>query len=252
MSFNVGDRVYSPVFGFGKVFDIIEYNYPVVVLFEEDKQRKNTSTKSFTEDGYFFMTDVEGDSCEGYRIYSAMYQVGDEVECNYFGKGVITSNNGGYSALPNYPICVRFDRPDPDDQTRFEQTFTFDGYFVDDDRGNQSKFVDAYRIHPTGNKRVLSVLSITTKEEEEGKCLLLKNIEKDPINPSHYRVNGIPEAIEIMSKLMEKAQYEGFLWGNIVKYAYRYGRKGDKAETAKKIEWYAHALGELLEADKDE
>lgn len=252
MSFNVGDRVYSPVFGFGKVFDIIESNYPVVVLFEEDKQRKNTSTKSFTEDGYFFMTDVKGDSCNGYRIYSAMYQVGDEVECNYFGKGVIISNNGDYSALLQYPICVRFDMPDPDNPNTYVQTFTFDSYFLEEDRGSTAEAVINFRIHPTGKKRVLNVLPVETKEDEEGECLLLKNIEKDPINPSHYRVNGIPEAIEIMSKLMEKAQYEGFLWGNIVKYAYRYGRKGDKAETAKKIEWYAHALGELLEADKDE
>lgn len=65
-------------------------------------------------------------------------------------------------------------------------------------------------------------------------------------NPSHYRVEGIPEAIDIMRGLMTEEQLEGFLWGNIIKYAYRYGRKGDtqgeKTETAAKIKWYADAM----------
>ncbi len=48
-----------------------------------------------------------------------------------------------------------------------------------------------------------------------------KQIEKskvgnsDAVNPMHYRVAGIPEAIEIMEHLMTKEQLEGFLWGGI-------------------------------------
>lgn len=72
------------------------------------------------------------------------------------------------------------------------------------------------------------------------------------INPAHYRVEGIPEAIEIMQHLMTKEQLEGFLWGNIIKYAYRYGRKGDKAETAGKIAWYAKRLEEVLKGKHKE
>lgn len=77
-----------------------------------------------------------------------------------------------------------------------------------------------------------------------------KEAKKDPINPSHYRVEGIPEAIEIMRGLMTDSQLEGFLWGNILKYAYRYGRKGDKKETAGKIVWYAERLAELWGKEK--
>lgn len=73
----------------------------------------------------------------------------------------------------------------------------------------------------------------------------LEKAECAAVNPSHYRVSGIPEAIEIIEHLMVKEQLEGFLWGNILKYAYRYGRKGDKKETAGKIEWYAKKLKEL-------
>lgn len=73
----------------------------------------------------------------------------------------------------------------------------------------------------------------------------LVKVEYSPINPSHYQVAGIPEAIEIMEHLMAKEQMEGFLWGNILKYAYRYGRKGDKKETAGKIAWYAKKLEDV-------
>lgn len=71
----------------------------------------------------------------------------------------------------------------------------------------------------------------------------------DAINPAHYRVKGLPEANEIMNHLMHREQLEGFYWGNIIKYAYRYGRKGDKAETAGKIAWYAQKLQELGECE---
>ena len=82
---------------------------------------------------------------------------------------------------------------------------------------------------------------------------LNKKVE-DAVNPAHYKVKGLPEAIDIINHLMKRCQLEGFLWGNIIKYAYRYGRKGDKAETAGKIEWYAKQLKELCEceAEKEE
>ena len=50
-----------------------------------------------------------------------------------------------------------------------------------------------------------------------------------------------------MSDLMSFEQHEGFLWGNIIKYAYRYGNKGEKAETVKKIRKYCDMLLEVLE-----
>lgn len=75
------------------------------------------------------------------------------------------------------------------------------------------------------------------------------NMEVDAINPAYYRVKGLPEAHDIMTHLMTKEQLEGFYWGNIIKYTYRYGRKGDKAETAGKIAWYATKLKELEECE---
>lgn len=80
----------------------------------------------------------------------------------------------------------------------------------------------------------------------------LTKIEYSPINPSHYQVAGIPEAIDIMKHLMTQEQFKGFLWGNIIKYAYRYGRKGDEHDTAGKIEWYANRLKEVCAEEKKE
>lgn len=85
--------------------------------------------------------------------------------------------------------------------------------------------------------------------EVEMRIDALEKGEYTAVNPSHYQVEGIPEAIEIMKHLMAKEQFEGFLWGNIIKYSYRYGRKGDKAETAGKIAWYAKKLKELGECE---
>lgn len=77
-------------------------------------------------------------------------------------------------------------------------------------------------------------------------------VGEDAVNPAHYKVKGLPEAIDIINHLMHRCQLEGFLWGNILKYAYRYGRKGDKAETAGKIEWYARHLKDLAEKSEAE
>ena len=88
--------------------------------------------------------------------------------------------------------------------------------------------------------------------EVEAVMASLTKVEYSPINPSHYRVKGIPEAIDIMKHLMTQEQFKGFLWGNIIKYAYRYGRKGDEHDTAGKIEWYANRLKEVCAEEKKE
>ena len=86
------------------------------------------------------------------------------------------------------------------------------------------------------------IVNSDNEGEVEMRTDALEKIEDSAINPAHYQVEGIPEAMDIMDHLMTPEQFEGFLWGNIMKYAYRYGRNGDKAETAGKIAWYANQL----------
>lgn len=140
------------------------------------------------------------------------FHVGDRVFAPFYGYGTVVNIDADND---NYPIEVKWDD-------------LRNGYFTSKGRFWKYKDVDdEYTI------------KVVTEEEVD------KTKEVDAINPSHYQVSGIPEAIEIMQHLMTKEQFEGFLWGNIIKYSYRYGRKGDKAETAGKIAWYANKLKEV-------
>jgi hypothetical protein len=67
----------------------------------------------------------------------------------------------------------------------------------------------------------------------------------DMVNdPSHYKSGGI-EAIEGIEASMGPEAYAGYLKGNIMKYMWRYERKGKPIEDLKKARWY---LGRLIAA----
>lgn len=151
------------------------------------------------------------------------FKVGDKVRSPALGVGVVEDV---IASEHTYPITVKWTEGSLDDGTY--SSFTLEGHYY--------------------NHRSDAEKDITLLEEGEGPVGDDK-VKTDATNPSHYRVAGIPEAIEIMQHLMTKEQLEGFLWGNIIKYAYRYGRKGDKAETAGKIAWYAQRLKELGECE---
>lgn len=142
------------------------------------------------------------------------FKVGDKVRSPALGDGVVIEVD---DIECDYPITVKWAKGSLYADTH--SLFTLEGHYY-------SQRSDAEK-------------DITLLEGED-------KTETDAINPAHYRVEGIPEAIEIMQGLMTKEQFEGFLWGNILKYAYRYGRKGDKKETAGKIAWYAKKLEEVV------
>jgi hypothetical protein len=138
------------------------------------------------------------------------FKVRDRVYAPQFGYGVVSKI---YTGSRGYPIVVTW----KDGRNVFEcASFTKEGEFV-----------------------------MGMPNEETTIVKVIEKSKSDAVNPTHYRVKGIPEAYDIMAHLMTRKQLEGFLWGNIIKYAYRYGRKGDKAETAGKIAWYATKLKEL-------
>lgn len=169
------------------------------------------------------------------------FNVGDLVFSPYYGVGVVVKVS--YNELDPYPVVVRWGNNEKKEaEPNTCNYYTIDGKFYDD--GSES-----YRnIQPLGSNAFFSKDEedddeSTVERMEEG---LNKKVE-DAVNPAHYKVEGLPEAIDIINHLMHREQYEGFLWGNILKYAYRFGRKGDKAETAGKIAWYATQLKELEE-----
>lgn len=71
--------------------------------------------------------------------------------------------------------------------------------------------------------------------------------ENDVVNhPAHY-TGGKMECIDIVDVMTEGKQgLEAFCTGNIVKYLYRYNKKGG-VEDVKKAEWYFKKLVEVLE-----
>jgi len=94
-----------------------------------------------------------------------------------------------------------------------------------------------------------------------GKFEAMSQDEQDQIiNPKHYKMipkeayNKFPDGLEYMD-LMEyilshHKGVESHLLGQIFKYACRLGKKDAKLQDARKIEWYASRLVEVIENDK--
>jgi hypothetical protein len=71
----------------------------------------------------------------------------------------------------------------------------------------------------------------------------------DVVNsPPHYKTGGI-EAIEGIEASMGPEAYAGYLKGNIMKYMWRYERKGRPVEDLKKARWYLDRLIGLREGE---
>ena len=163
------------------------------------------------------------------------FKAGDHVWSFHFGVGIVTRV---YTDNLPYPVVVKWVGGANNITLRNFDYFTKNGEY------------DSTGANPDMDIMPLEVIDLSDLPEDSGVVdRMMDALDKktdDAINPSHYQVEGIPEAIEIMQGLMTKEQFEGFLWGNILKYAYRYGRKGDKKDTAGKIKWYAEKLEEVL------
>ena len=63
--------------------------------------------------------------------------------------------------------------------------------------------------------------------------------QADPVNPSHYKQGGI-ECIEAI-KAATGEGFTGYVWGNVLKYLWRWPKKGG-VEDLKKARWYLDRL----------
>lgn len=236
--FHVGDKVRFLSREKGTIINIVQDKsepYPIEVVWDNGD---NGKVSTFTEDGYVLVNHLDSDP-KLIVVHAAVekddeFKIGDWVFYPYFGMGTVIAN---YKDGRSFPVEVQWSHiPTP---TGFPvSTFTKDGkaavpLIADEDT----------RLEHVPTKS----MSDEEEIEEEGEEIMEDILANSAINPKHYRVEGLPEAIDIMDHLMTPEQFEGFLWGNIIKYAYRYGRKGDKAETAGKIAWYATQLKELEE-----
>lgn len=277
--FHVGDHVFSLYYGFGVVEHISDAKgdpYPVSVRWEHDKHRAAYPDMyaAYTIDGEFHVDGSEPDrdiilhdtlltepnaksieedkkfmaECKKIDVEGTIFHEGDHVWSPHFGAGVVVAITK--DPEDPYPVKVHWvgavSRSLPEDDY-----FTKKGEY---DYTGANPDMAIYSLEADHAQSVIPNLinALTEKPEEDTGVVermedaLNKKVE-DAINPSHYRVEGLPEAIDIINHLMHREQYEGYLWGNILKYAYRFGRKGDKAETAGKIAWYANQLKDLEE-----
>lgn len=280
MEWYVGDRVFAPFHKYGTIVEIDETDrsYPITVKWDESYYKIGIDLSTFTEDGYLFfgdktentkITKVEGEkmgqiasvidyniakrqdsksmvedkkfmeTCRRIDAENEKFKVGDQVYSQFSGVGKIVKIDKNENL--EYPIEVKWFEPKTTSTFQYD-FFTIDGRFYSDRRNALRDIVPVKEID----------MEFEGKDEgtvERMEDALNKKVD-DAINPSHYKVDGLPEAIDIINHLMHREQYEGFLWGNILKYTYRFGRKGNKAETAGKIEWYAKQLKELEEERK--
>ena len=280
--FKLGDRVYAPFHGYGVVTAIHEDAcvYPIEVTWNDSGLKNMEDVNTFTADGllskYYANTDtiltvVKGSHKRNRRkeMSASKFKVGDRVYNPSHGYGVVAEiKDDGRE----YPIVVTWDEKKHGCISIFTpEGFAIKGFNCDDtdltlvekaslkgekEMEEDSKFQVGDRVWVTNfeqgviirfcpNKETCIVNIDNFNQEVEMRIDDLEKVEYTAVNPSHYRVEGIPEAYDIMTHLMNREQLEGFLWGNIIKYAYRYGRKGDEAETAGKIKWYAQKLKEL-------
>ena len=279
-AFKIMDRVFYPFYGKGTVVESWKTDepYPIRVVWDKAPY-KEEPWSSFTRDGIMsiprfvgadavkliLVKDIPkeetGESEMGkigrlinHDIAKKMeednekmspddrkFKVGERVWSPYFGGGVVTKNE----APDNFPIEVHWD----DGHLGDYDFFMADGKF--NESGTHPE-MGIYHIDPEDAAKVLpDIMKELADEDDEGTVERMEDAlnkkTEDAVNPAHYKVEGLPEAIDIINHLMHREQYEGFLWGNILKYAYRFGRKGDKAETAGKIAWYANQLKDLEE-----
>lgn len=84
------------------------------------------------------------------------------------------------------------------------------------------------------------VVSVSTSNES------IKQAEPDMVNhPPHYTYGGI-ETIDFIKAKLTPEEFKGYLKGNILKYGSRVGHKGDPAQDAGKLAWYASKYAESV------
>lgn len=74
-----------------------------------------------------------------------------------------------------------------------------------------------------------------------------ENFTEDAVNhPSHYNSGGV-ECIEAIKASMGSEQFLGYLKGNVMKYLWRFDKKGKPVEDLEKAVWYIRRLIDEVE-----
>lgn len=90
---------------------------------------------------------------------------------------------------------------------------------------------------------ILSTMETVKQIKEEQKSEEIKTF--DPVErPQHYADRKF-EVIDIMEDSMSREAFEGFLYGNVIKYIMRYKKKGNQLQDLEKARFYLNKMIEL-------
>ena len=79
-----------------------------------------------------------------------------------------------------------------------------------------------------------------------------KGAKPDAVShPAHYTQGGI-ECIDAMRAALTHAEFVGYLRANVIKYIWRYDRKGAPVQDLRKAAWYLDRLIGEVERDEDQ
>ena len=70
-------------------------------------------------------------------------------------------------------------------------------------------------------------------------------------HPAHYTQGGI-ECIDAMQAALTHAEFVGYLRANVIKYIWRYDRKGAPVQDLRKASWYLDRLIGEVGRDEDQ
>ena len=69
-------------------------------------------------------------------------------------------------------------------------------------------------------------------------------------HPGHYASGGI-ECIDAIRAAMGKAEFIGFLRGNVIKYLWREDKKGSQLQDLEKASWYLKKMKEVIMNERE-
>lgn len=97
-------------------------------------------------------------------------------------------------------------------------------------------------------KAIEAVMATDNTKEIKNELLGVNNEKIDMVNnPPHYKLPGLDvESYQIVKAVLSKEEFAGWCRGNILKYQFRAGRKGNKKEDLEKANKYTAWLEETL------
>lgn len=116
--------------------------------------------------------------------------------------------------------------------------YYFHGKCVNDNT-EKDVFYSCERFARPGQSYVSDQLAVALRKD-------IDEQENHPEHPEHYQGDGI-ECIDAIKAAMTPEEFRGFLRGNVMKYVWRYDRKGGVNDLYKASDYLCRLIDEITE-----